>query len=276
MVFSVLPKGRDQIITLEAFTDFLILSCLGSTLIYLINTEVHTCLMYNCCLHSVHILEHNVKRSLLPLGILCSRWTRPGRGHKPGGCREGTALFTAHIILHNCYSVSLMLTEWGVGNSHLHSISDSLWVNITAGVDMGEYEHAMDTIHASVQGSPVALLGVRIPAVLSVGWSVVCTVGCWTVESGAKRLANGFFNSAEQPFAKACRTTVLLSRGLQQAAHSDRWREAADTQPPPSPDKTHTHALSPCYIFSLNVWSVSIVTPLRSPFIVSDQICWPV
>lgn len=43
---------------------------------------------------------------------------------------------------------------------------------------MGEYEHAMDTIHASVQGSPVALLGVRIPAALSVGrWCALLAAG---------------------------------------------------------------------------------------------------
>lgn len=112
-----------------------------------------------------------------------------------------------------------------------------------AGVVMGKYEHAMDTIHASVQGSPVALLRSENSR-CAVGWLVVCTVGCWTVESGAKRLANGFFNSAEQPFAKACGTTVLLSWGLQRAAHSDRWREAADTQPPPPSHTKHIHTLS--------------------------------
>ena len=63
---------------------------------------------------------------------------------------------------------------------------------------------------------------------------------------------NGFLNSAEQPFAKACGTSVLLSRGLQWAAHSDQWREATDTQrTPTNAQNTHTCTLSPDALFSL-------------------------
>lgn len=78
MVFSVLSKGRDQIRTPGGLWMLISASFHIWVPLYLINTEVCKCLIYNYCLHSVHILEHNVKGSLLPVGILCSGWARPG------------------------------------------------------------------------------------------------------------------------------------------------------------------------------------------------------
>lgn len=51
-----------------------------------------------------------------------------------------------------------------------------------------KYEHTRDSIHACIQGSPVALLRSEhhILAVV-VGGLAVCTVGCWAIESGARR-----------------------------------------------------------------------------------------
>lgn len=89
------------------------------------------------------------------------------------------------------------------------------------------------------------------PAVL-VGRPVV--VHGWLLGDWVRRqeTVNGFLNSAEQPFAKACGTSVLLSRGLQWAAHSDQWREATDTQrTPTNAQNTHTCTLSPHVLFSL-------------------------
>uniref|UniRef100_UPI0037E7CCB3 reticulon-4-interacting protein 1 homolog, mitochondrial-like isoform X2 n=1 Tax=Semicossyphus pulcher TaxID=241346 RepID=UPI0037E7CCB3 len=44
------------------------------------SSDVQTCLPSNCCLLSVFLSEHNIERSLLPVGIFCSRWACAGRG----------------------------------------------------------------------------------------------------------------------------------------------------------------------------------------------------
>lgn len=94
-------------------------------------SEVQTCLTFNCCLLSVSLLEHNIKWSLLPVGFLCSRWARPGRGQRAGGCREGTVL--PHYWYHTCwhaYTYTDRLGRWK--SSHLHGshspiCADHVW-----------------------------------------------------------------------------------------------------------------------------------------------------
>lgn len=139
-----------------------------------------------------------------------------------------------------------------------------------AGVDMGEYEHAMDTIHASVQGSPVALLRSE-DSRCAVGWLVVCTVGCWTVESGARRRRMDFLTVLSNHLQKRA-GPLSFCPGAYSELHTQAGGGKPQTHSPPA-QNTYTLSLSPCSILSQKVWSVSIVTPLHSPFIVSDQRC---
>lgn len=132
-----------------------------------------------------------------------------------------------------------------------------------------EYEHAMVSIHVCIQGSPVSLL--RCKHSRCAGW-LVGGVHSWLLGDQVRRqeTVNGFLNSAEQPFAKVRGTSVLLSRGLHRAAHSDQWREAVDTHTrthtAPPTKHTHMHAHSLCMSYSQSeVWIVSSVTPLRCP-----------
>lgn len=66
---------------------------------------------------------------------------------------------------------------------------------------------------------------------------------------------NGFLNSAEQPFAKACGTSVLLSRGLIASGTfrpvAGSYGRAHTQHPPPSTPLPHTNTHSLHVLFSV-------------------------
>lgn len=122
----------------------------------------------------------------------------------------------------------------------------------------------------------------KAPLWLCEGVRIVCWLVGWLVGNWVRRQenVNGFLNSAEQPFAKVCWTSVLLSWGLQLAVHSGSvagsYRHPHTHTHNPPPCTKHTYPHSPCMSYSQSeVWTVSSVTPLRSPFIVADKRCWP-
>lgn len=82
---------------------------------------------------------------------------------------------------------------------------------------------------------------------LCVGW----LVGNWVRR---QENVNGFLNSAEQPFAKVCWTSVLLSWGLQLAVHSGSvagsYRHPHTHTTHHHAQNTHIHTLPACPILS--------------------------
>lgn len=95
--------------------------------------EVQIGLISNCCLISVHLLEHDIEWRLLPVGILCSRRACPGWGQQAGGCRKGAVL---PLI---CNSV----TTWGWNPCNQYMLYDLL-------PSIPEYEHTRNSILACV------------------------------------------------------------------------------------------------------------------------------
>lgn len=90
LTFMKTYKSNQDTFELSLFSSFF--HAWITTLCSFTASDLQTCLTSNYCLHSVCLLEYNIKWSLLPLGILCSRWARPGRGQQAGGCGEGMVL----------------------------------------------------------------------------------------------------------------------------------------------------------------------------------------
>lgn len=161
--------------------------------------------------------------------------------------------------MHTCLLGPFVLTELG-------------WCLICKSVTGRELNLCRDGDHAThwilnipwipyefVSEAPMWLCeGVRITFLLF--WLVGVVHG-WLLGDWVRRhqTVNGFLNSAEQPFAKACGTSVLLCWGLQQAANSGQWRESMTSGAPPPLLTKHTRTISLLSLSYLQseVWMVS-------------------
>lgn len=184
-------ENRDQIRSPESF--FI------NWLPYLSYPDSHSCVFFdthwasNCCLLSARLLEPDLKWSLLQVGILCSRWPCPGRSQQHGGCWEGTVLphYWYHTCWLTCHSEPVLLTECGDEN-HLICI----WI-IAKSENHADHKWCMiSSLNMSIPGIPYMPVFKAPPVALwrsehctscwLVGWWL-CTVGCWAIESGARR-----------------------------------------------------------------------------------------
>lgn len=195
------------------------------------------------------------------MGILCTRWTCPGWSQQAGRCREGTIWlyysYHAHLPFRTICTDRIRV----MSNLQIRHRQRVEFMQRWRSCNSLNTEHTMDSLWVCIRGSHVALWGSQnhIPAIL-VGWLVGVVHG-WLLGDWVRRhqTVNGFLNSAEQPFAKACGTSVLLCWGLQQAANSGQWRESMTSGAPPPLLTKHTRTISLLSLSYLQseVWMVS-------------------